>query len=128
MKELMEDMDGLEKEIDKFIQKFEEDLELSVENKLNTKLLERLYNNYLEEHSKPSEKYYYISREEASKEKELLKNLTKEQKLMLEKVLYLKEKIGEERELQSFIYGFCIGNRLKNDIDTITRDMRMFKD
>lgn len=116
MEELTQDM---EEEIQNYIDKFEEEFNLKVEDEMGPKILIDLFNNYVEENSSPSKKYYYILNEMGNKKTELEKTLSKEQQILFEKFYYLFQELEEQRTIQFFVYGFCMGNNLKKEVNNI---------
>lgn len=50
-------------------------------------------------------------------EKQLSKILKDEEKIILSKQTFLKQILEEEVIMQGFIYGFCIGTKLKQEVD-----------
>ena len=112
MEELTRDM---EEEIQSYIDKFEEEFNLKVEDEMEPKILIDLFNNYVEENSSPSKKYYYILNEMGNKKMELEKTFSYEQRILFEKFYYLFQELEEQRVIQLFIYGFCMGNKLSKD-------------
>lgn len=116
MEELTQEM---ELEMDKYIKKLEEDLELTIINKPESKLLLELFRD-TEEKSKPSEKYFQILLNEFSeRKKELLETFTDEQRLLFEKYNCSFQELEEQRTEQFFVYGFCMGNKLNEEVNNI---------
>lgn len=50
-------------------------------------------------------------------EKQISRILTDEEKLMLSKHTFLQQRLEEEVVLQGFIYGFCMGTKLKQEVN-----------
>lgn len=105
----------MEKEIEDYMDKFEEDLALIVNNKPEPKLLLELFRD-IEEKSRPSEKYFYILREMANRKKDLLDTFSKEQRILFEKYIFLKNELEEQLMEQFWTYGYCFGTEISCEV------------
>lgn len=111
-----------EQNIQEYIDKFEEDFEMVLDDKIKPIMLIDLFNNYIEENSHPSKKYYYILNEMDKMKTMLLKTLSDEQKELFEKTFFLQQKLEYEQVLQFWVYGICTGNTIFNEIQNIIKD------
>lgn len=117
MKELTEDM---ELEMENYIEKFEKEFEQAVSEKVEPKLLLTLFREYFEQNSSPSKKYFMLLKELGNIEKDLLKTFTTdEQRLLFEKYSWAFQELEQQRVEQFFVYGFCMGNNLKKEVNNI---------
>jgi len=106
-------------EIQNYIDKFEEEFNLKVGEETEPKMLIDLFNHYVEENASPSRKYYYILNEMGNKKTEMEETLSMEQRILFEKFYYLFQELEEQRAIQFFVYGFCMGNNLKKEVNNI---------
>ena len=116
MEELTEDM---ELEMEEYIEKFEKEFEQTVSEEVEPKLLLTLFREYVEQNSSPSKKYFMLLKELGKIEKELLKTFTDEQRLLFEKYSWAFQELEQQRVEQFFVYGFCMGNNLKKEVNNI---------
>ena len=116
MEELTEEK---EKEMEEYIEKFEKEFEQTVSEEVEPKLLLTLFREYVEQNSSPSKKYFMLLKELGKIEKELLKIFTDEQRLLFEKYSWAFQELEQQRVEQFFVYGFCMGNNLKKEVDNV---------
>ena len=116
MEELTEEM---ELEMKNYIEKFEKEFEQKVSEEVEPKLLLTLFREYIEQNSSPSKKYFMLLKELGKLEKELLKTFTNEQRLLFEKYSWAFQELEQQRVEQFFVYGFCMGNNLKKEVNNI---------
>ena len=105
----------LENDFEKYIEKFEKEFELKTKDNLDKKLLVLLYREYIEPNSIPSKEYYFILNKISEVQKQLADILTEKQKKVMQKYIFLQERLLDECNLQTFIYGYCLGNEMKEE-------------
>ena len=113
-----------EKEIEqdnilKLVKEFDVTFDTDNAGKINTdvtSIIKDLFMKYVKNVYCPSEKYKKIGKEAKIKRKKLEDTMTSEQKEMLEDLFETENHKLDEIIEQSFVYGFCLANQLREEI------------
>lgn len=107
----IEQIEELEKKNHKnFLEGFDEELETHTQERIEeTPLLLNLFNNFSQEIYRPSKIYKLANNTKIKIKEELEKELTEEQKDLIEQLQYCEDKISDDMLEQAFIYRFCYG-------------------
>ena len=101
---------------------FDVTFDTAVAGKINTEttsMIKNLFLEYIETIYSPSEEYKKIGKVAKEKRTKLEKTLTAEQKEMLEDYFETENQQLDEVIEQSFVYGFCLANQLRDEIGHI---------
>lgn len=119
----MVDNKGIKQEhILELAKEFDVTFDTAVAGKMNTattSMIKNLLLEYLENIYSPSEEYKKIGKVAKEKRTKLEKTLTAEQKEMLEDYFETENQQLDEVIEQSFVYGFCLANQLRDEIGHI---------
>lgn len=111
-----------EKNILELVKEFDVTFNTSVAGKINTdvtSIIKNLFLDYVENIYSPSEKYRQIGKEVKTKRKILEDTMTSDQREMLEDLFETENQKLDELIEQSFVYGFCLANQLRDEIGYI---------
>lgn len=104
------------------VKEFDVTFDTSVAGKINietTSMIKNLFLEYIETIYSPSNEYKKIGKVAKRKREKFEETLTAEQKELLEDYFETEnQKVGEIIE-QSFVYGFCLANQLRDEIGHI---------
>lgn len=114
--------DEKEKNILELVKEFDVTFNTSVAGKINTdvtSIIKNLFLDYVENIYSPSEKYRQIGKKTKTKRKKLEDTMTSNQKEMLEDLVETENQKLDELIEQSFVYGFCLANQLRDEVGYI---------
>ena len=111
VKEIMESNNRVQEHIH-FFDKF---FESEVSKRTNKKVLEELFNNFIDLPYKHTNLYKYMINKISEIDTELRPTLDEKQKELYEAYDYLQTAILDDFGLQSFIYGYALGQQLQID-------------
>lgn len=84
-----------------------------------TSIIKDLFMEYVENIYIPSEKYRQIGKEAKKKRAELERTMSSDQKELLEDLCESENHKSDELIEQSFVYGFCLANQLRDEVGHI---------
>lgn len=111
VKEIMESTNRVQEHIGAFDSFFESE----VAKRTNKKVLEELFNNFIDLPYKHTNLYKYMINKMSEIDTELRPTLTFDQKNLFDAYDYLQTAISDDFGLQSFVYGYALGQQLQID-------------
>lgn len=106
----------------KLVKEFDVTFDTAVAGKVNTdvtSIIKDLFMEYVENVYSPSDKYKQIGKEAKTKRTILEDTMTSDQKEMLEDLFETENHKLDEIIEQSFVYGFCLANQLRDEVGHI---------
>lgn len=104
------------------VKEFDVTFDTSVAVKINTEIssmIKNLFLEYIETVYSPSKEYKKIGKVAKGKRAKLEETMTSDQKEMLEDLFETENQRTDEIIEQSFVYGFCLANQLRDEIGHI---------
>lgn len=114
--ELKQEVENIEKSKDivkEYIQDFQEKFKrIDNSNQVDTKVLENVFYEYIEQTYKTTKISQYLLNEIVKVENQLISSFDKEQEELFEIYNYLQSKLVDDSSLQAFIYSYCFTKTL----------------
>ena len=114
--ELKQEVENIEKSKDivkEYIQDFQEKFKrIDNSNQVDTKVLENVFYEYIEQTYKTTKISQYLLNEIVKVENQLISSFDKEQEELFEIYNYLQSKLVDDSSLQAFIYSYCFTKEL----------------
>lgn len=104
------------------VKEFDVTFDTKVASKINldmTSLIKQLFLDYVESIYSPSKEYKRLRQIAIKKRDKLEETMTEAQKQMLEDYMEKENEQMDEILEQSFVYGFCLANQLRDEIGHI---------
>ena len=111
VKEIMESTNRVQEHINSFDSFFESE----VSKRTNKNVLESLFNDFIDIAYKHTTLYKFMMDKMANIDTDFRPTLTTEQKELFDAYEYLTDTITDDFGLQSFVYGFALGQQLQID-------------
>lgn len=124
-KEIEQEVKKIEESTDRvqeYIQEFQKSFnKIENSNKLDTKVLEKLFLEFMEQTYKTTNTYNFLIDEIVKVEKKLLSSFNKEQEELFEIYSYLQSELFNDSSLQAFIYSYCLTKALIEESNSYSK-------